>query len=495
MNIYMKNIDYSLSKPQVVRGLAQVLHQGPFQPSSDGLINFDVHLLRRRNPVRNNNGTGILTFPTIEIGQAFLASHGSDNPAHPVQIGARVIKFLPSNQRLNDDLVAKLRSRPFSGPPAQRRRPHVPRDVVKVNSLQFGWICRDYSFSVECQEDCGDRCDITFENGSREIHIKFRLEDAKYLIVISFSSIVSISALTNTDREHSLVFALHTPPSYEQERETNGNKHIPPRLKLPHLSIPDHDRVAPFTSLAIRLLCDSENGLSDFLALCRKAELHRVDDHDYPVVRRNLFSLPVMERIQVHLQELDWVVAFQMESLLRSMAIDFQEADVLLPEITQTVAQRGKDFTAIAIRNFKTKAKYSLFSEDDTELDIVQSFRQTVTELELHGDILAPRPTDGSLYESFHVEVTPTTLHLEGPFPDQSNRVIRAYDTRYHECFLRVSFLDEGHLHYRFDRKVDGHGFIQYRVGSVLHNGLYVAGRTFEFLAYSQSALKEHAVW
>lgn len=33
------------------------------------------------------------------------------------------------------------------------------------------------------------------------------------------------------------------------------------------------------------------------------------------------------------------------------------------------------------------------------------------------------------------------------------------------------------------------------RVGGILKNGLEVAGRRFEFLAYSSSALREHAVW
>lgn len=33
------------------------------------------------------------------------------------------------------------------------------------------------------------------------------------------------------------------------------------------------------------------------------------------------------------------------------------------------------------------------------------------------------------------------------------------------------------------------------RVGGILKNGFELAGRQFEFLAYSQSALREHAVW
>lgn len=44
-------------------------------------------------------------------------------------------------------------------------------------------------------------------------------------------------------------------------------------------------------------------------------------------------------------------------------------------------------------------------------------------------------------------------------------------------------------------RQVDGKILLTERVGGILKNGLEVAGRQFQFLAYSSSALREHAVW
>lgn len=43
--------------------------------------------------------------------------------------------------------------------------------------------------------------------------------------------------------------------------------------------------------------------------------------------------------------------------------------------------------------------------------------------------------------------------------------------------------------------QVDGHTLLNERVGYTLKNGLEIAGRRFDFLAYSNSALREHAVW
>ena len=43
--------------------------------------------------------------------------------------------------------------------------------------------------------------------------------------------------------------------------------------------------------------------------------------------------------------------------------------------------------------------------------------------------------------------------------------------------------------------QTDGATLLQDRVGGILKRGLDLGGRHFEFLAYSSSALREHAVW
>ena len=103
-------------------------------------------------------------------------------------------------------------------------------------------------------------------------------------------------------------------------------------------------------------------------------------------------------------------------------------------------------------------------------------------------------PSNDDTFECLHVTVTPTSYHLDGPYPERSNRVMRRYPD-HHDSFLRVAFVDETDLQLRFDREVDGRSFVKRRVGTILTDGLDIAGRHFDFLAYSQSALKEHAVW
>lgn len=46
----------------------------------------------------------------------------------------------------------------------------------------------------------------------------------------------------------------------------------------------------------------------------------------------------------------------------------------------------------------------------------------------------------------------------------------------------------------RWDLNVDGDSFVKERFGSLLKSGLTIAGRHYDFLAFSNSGLKEHSV-
>ena len=155
----------------------------------------------------------------------------------------------------------------------------------------------------------------------------------------------------------------------------------------------------------------------------------------------------------------------------------------------------GTSFTATILRKFASRVALLWNEEEVEETALLQCFLATKREVLKYTTIQTVKPNEGSLCDIYRVTITPTTMKLDGPLPDRSNRVIRAYEVRHQESFLRVSFLDESNLRYRFDRELDGPKFIRTRVGPLLLNGLTIAGRKFDFLAYSQSALKEHAVW
>ncbi|KAJ3034383.1 hypothetical protein HDV00_005069 [Rhizophlyctis rosea] len=104
-------------------------------------------------------------------------------------------------------------------------------------------------------------------------------------------------------------------------------------------------------------------------------------------------------------------------------------------------------------------------------------------------------PTDNSIVLVYHALVTPTRIHVTGPYPEQSNRVLRHY-SQYTDHFLRVSFVEEN-----MDKIMVGFSgtyelMLRHRLRkSVLGNGILICGRRYEFLAFSSSQLREHGCW
>ncbi|GAA5981880.1 hypothetical protein JCM11641_001929 [Rhodosporidiobolus odoratus] len=108
---------------------------------------------------------------------------------------------------------------------------------------------------------------------------------------------------------------------------------------------------------------------------------------------------------------------------------------------------------------------------------------------------------DEGLFWSRSIVVTPSlTVKAWGRALEKTNAVLRKY---YHpveghserDYFLRIQFVDEDGQPlpslsgYVWERLIDG------SVGRILREGLMFAGRHYVFLAYSQSGLREGAVW
>lgn len=90
--------------------------------------------------------------------------------------------------------------------------------------------------------------------------------------------------------------------------------------------------------------------------------------------------------------------------------------------------------------------------------------------------------------------ITPTTIYLNSPSVDTSNRVIRKF--REHEDrFLRVKFRDESYKGtiMTFDDNTTDELFT--KVSRTLMNGIVVGDRHYEFLAYGNSQFREHGAY
>ncbi|KAF8973725.1 RNA dependent RNA polymerase-domain-containing protein [Flammula alnicola] len=493
MELFMRNVDWNVDKSQVTAHLATLLHdQSNFHDLFPTRMNFHVHLHPDKRRVHKHGGTGALTLPNSEIANRFLELFGADGPHFPVVIGQKTVFFSMSRRpKGRNDVLEKI-LKPYMDPwvaeQRERRAVQLRQGRISINILQFGWECRDYVFSIESETYCDSPASLTFSDERRELRIELQQDFETYFIAIHYSHINETSVHHYLETDPVIFFSLNTPPTYER----NG---VPLRQRLSFLPIPDHQRVAPYASLAIRLVCTSANDLQEFRRLSGAAQLHRISNYECPVERREIFSAPALEKLQGYLRRFNWCISFQIEALLRSMAVDVKEVLDLVPQIARVLNQKGKAFTAAMLPKFAARAKIIWDEEEAQETNILQCFLKTEKDVAKQSALITLKPSEGSLYDAYHVTITPTTMFLDGPFPERSNRVIRAYEPIHQESFLRVSFLDEAKLQYRFDREVDGPEFIRARVGPLLLAGLTIAGRKFKFLAYSQSALKEHAVW
>ncbi|CAB4416419.1 unnamed protein product [Rhizophagus irregularis] len=91
-----------------------------------------------------------------------------------------------------------------------------------------------------------------------------------------------------------------------------------------------------------------------------------------------------------------------------------------------------------------------------------------------------------------HATITPTKMYFDGPNYESSNRILRLYEDKI-DRFLRVSFMDEN-LDRLYVNKYESIDIIR-RIVTILNTGICLAGRHYEFLAFSSSQLKEASCW
>ncbi|KAF9270384.1 RNA-directed RNA polymerase 2 [Marasmius fiardii PR-910] len=499
MEVFMCDIAYSTTKNDLIQKLAAIFHgpdyNGRFGPLP---VNFNVRLLHNVGPQRqggrNHNGKGFLTLPYRNVAALFLSEYGHhDNqraPQKTLMIGARVVRFFPGQHEPRYEVLKKLRREPYIDPTAAEKKEYreqfTTENTVSVKSFSFGWMCRDWVYSPEWELLCVPTATLSFNPDRREIRIRVRhptYPNGHLAIVMRLSRIRSTYFFDLEDPV--IFFDMAYPPSFEREPAAVGQ-----RERLPHLPVPSHDRLAPFISHSLRIVCSSQRDFDIFSELARLVQLHCNRDSSEVVERRSLFSLDRLDILQRYLAKMPWCMAFQMESILYRQLADVQELLQLVPAIEDIRRKHGARYAAKFLRHFQNKL--STLWWDEEELTVDECFSHARISF---SDGPSLTPTEGSLFEAYHVTITPTRMRLEGPVPERSNRVIRFYHESCHDSFLRVSFLDEDYAQFRFDREIDGPGFIRLRVGEFLLNGLSISGRNFSFLAYSQSALKEHAVW
>ena len=201
------------------------------------------------------------------------------------------------------------------------------------------------------------------------------------------------------------------------------------------------------------------------------------------------FSHRDIVKVQRWIKTMEWKNAFQIEAYLRSGFLTTHDLLQTLREPIEEAIHHFGNESSEFLRLFLVELK--MRKPGENLLDCLSRLRSK------HLRIGPLRLAPGHI-SCHHVIITPSRMLLEGPYMTQSNRVIRHYQShnpRLTERLIRVEFCDEDRLAYRWDNNVDGTWFLKQLVGGILRHRFALGGRTFEFLAYSTSALRKHPVW
>lgn len=340
-------------------------------------------------------------------------------------------------------------------------------------------------------------------------------EEYKYTILVKFSTIrkmgtgnddfgqpgkrscysITILKILTIDHHIVIVFDLRVPPIFESQgfnsQEPRDRQRNNQRTRDRLVALNDaHGRIAPYAH-HLRIVLFDQVGLEKFGKMCHTAECQPRPVRVARVYadKFEFFEHNKLYHVERWIKTMDWKIAFQIEACLRG---DLLTPHDLLFTLRDAIERVIRDHGSSASQ-LLTTFSLELQKRRGTEMPSA-----CLTRVCAENPNIKPLQLSPGYILCHHVIFTPSRMLLEGPYATQSNRVIRRYQEHnpaFVERFLRVEFCDEDRLAYRWDREVDGSWFVQQRVGGVLDNGFELAGRSFEFLAYSHSSLREHAVW
>ncbi|KAJ3287255.1 hypothetical protein HDU79_005847 [Rhizoclosmatium sp. JEL0117] len=168
---------------------------------------------------------------------------------------------------------------------------------------------------------------------------------------------------------------------------------------------------------------------------------------------------------------------------------------VLAAFVSQAIAPVTSNYSeqelAQCLEVFIRNTRWNQIKKKRKTANYVHEFNKLLVSLKF-----TPIDEDVSRYCWMHqLKISPSDEYLEGPYIDQSNRVVREY-SKYMAHFLQVAFvgLDGSQIgqHMFFaDNEQYGEYHFEGKIHYHLSNGVTVSGRLFKFLAFSSSSLKE----
>lgn len=537
----MQNIPHAADRIELIRALEPILHGPDFHHYYIGgaPYNYNVRILGDRNGRGYNRRRfrcGKLIVPTEAIGNQVLTVMYLD----PFKYHGQVITFQKSKFKARKEELALLTG-PYRDPEIleeQLERKRKLQGELKIKRLWFGWPCYD-SGTISIEWESPDEWELIVDDHAHRLIIK---STKNLRIVIPLRAIQSSALNLNQ-----CTYWLERPPAFEKGKEpditnndnndetinnsseatnnsgetTNNtgeenNNGFKIDLKTFTLDFkpldmvqlgkfmaalnlgeereifqrlqsldPEQDRL--FSHLrVIGIIFDDHHTTLQYERKAAVVGLKTDPDHN-GYKREGFFSKDRLRQFDSMVEDLpSFGLAFQVEALLSRCRFNPKELIELEGAIWEAINEYGEKETCESLKGL----------DDDRDanprIPIMDLFNRRLQHLKYRDERSRRKTRD--IFHSHRLMLTPTAMVLNGPLPDETNRVLRRY-IDYQSNFIRVEIRDEDGLKLHWERNVNGNAFLDERFGAILHNGFTIAGRCFEFLGYSTSALREHAMW
>ncbi len=194
---------------------------------------------------------------------------------------------------------------------------------------------------------------------------------------------------------------------------------------------------------------------------------------------------------------LPFTVKFQLQKLVQNAYMSPSNVCELLPEIDEILTRAGPRICASAIRRLCSQLPFRYLQTDANEADIpaviahLRSNEERLTGGDIYG-YAAPSLQDRAFIH--RIAFSPSGMQLIGPDAESHNRVLRKFRHN-HDFFARVVFYDENGEPIHFSAQWSNDVLYHERFKKILNEGFSVAGRRYNFFAFSHSSLRAQSCW
>ncbi|KAH7107156.1 RdRP-domain-containing protein [Auriculariales sp. MPI-PUGE-AT-0066] len=541
--VKVNNLPRYATREDVMVAVAEVLHTSLSEspPSvfkkTIGLVNFDV-LMEMQYSTAQNKGHAFILLPFAFFGHRLQTTR--------VLMEGKPLEFRPvPGFELTSSKRLLLQKTPYQDPKIRlayvEKISALTQYALRLRQIQLGTLQKNphRCFVAEWSKDIVEQIgSFRFDPSKQTFRVSYEGHDilTRHIIAVKIASVKKIYRGWEYGNPF-FVFLLEWTPAFEEEAAGQRFADVPKRdledIRERLTCLDDsHYPSAPY-AFALRITPQDDTDIDGLLQQFRQAGLPIPEDtssqgqretaaqyqlRQIQFVSKRIYTTAVLDRFRRWVSAKEFVLAFQLELLVRNSIVDpatiLQLADRIEKELSdkQTASERSdivRQWAALIREHGAPKGV--ILSDQKRLIELLHRAKEENEKLLSKaalrrekagkqkkvtwlGNELLPRIFDSSAFLCHHITITPTAIHLEGPFPVLSNRVLRRYP-HHPDHFVRVHFTDEEHHQYRWDRETNGHAFVNSYVGGILKNGFMVAGRHFEFLAYSFGALKEHTVW